>query len=184
MATACGFATCAGAADGAICGDGLCQPSESSASCGYDCLGVAAKCGDGVCTGNETGVNCPADCKTAAVCGNGTCEPGEDSQNCPGDCPAIAVCGDGTCDASESATNCALDCQAGLKAKADCLKANCAGEYDTCLAEPACIAAITSVLQCQAKCVSGDIICFIGCQKAVNNTNGAALASCSATNCP
>ena len=184
-AAGCGFTSCAGSTNGAICGDGVCQPTESSASCVYDCLGVAGKCGDGVCSGSETSTTCPADCKTAAICGNGTCEPGEDSANCPADCPVIAVCGNGVCDTGETASGCALDCDAALKAKADCLRAKCGGEFDPCVAEPACITAITTDLQCQANCATGDILCALGCESAVGNATGAkALATCAGSSCP
>ncbi len=185
IAPSCGFAGCASKTTGAICGDGLCQPTESSASCGYDCLGVAGKCGDGACTGSETNANCPSDCATASVCGDGTCQPGEDSGNCPADCPVVAVCGDGVCDTTENASKCALDCDAALKAKADCLKAQCGGEFDACSPDPACIAAITAGLQCAAKCTTGDVICLLGCQSSLNGVqNAQALASCSASKCP
>ncbi len=184
-APACGFTTCAGTTAGAICGDGVCQPTESSASCGYDCLGVAGKCGDGTCSGSETSSSCPADCKVASVCGNNTCEPGEDSGNCPADCPVVAVCSDGVCDKTESASTCPLDCEAALKAKADCLKAQCGGEFDACSPDPACVKAITAGLQCAAKCATGDIVCLLGCQSALGGIqNASALASCSASKCP
>ena len=35
--SACSFATCTSTAPSAICGDGVCQPSETSAKCPYDC---------------------------------------------------------------------------------------------------------------------------------------------------
>ena len=182
---ACGFATCAGQADGAICGDGLCQPSESSVSCAYDCVGIAGKCGDGICAGSETSSSCPADCTGGPVCGNGKCESGEDSNNCVADCPYVAVCGDGICAATENASSCALDCNPALKAKVDCLKSECGGEFDACTPDPACVKGITAGLECAAKCASGDIVCLLGCNSSLGgNTQANALASCSASKCP
>jgi hypothetical protein len=184
-ATACGFIGCAGQPPGAICGDGVCQSSESSAGCAYDCVGVAGKCGDGTCSGSETSASCPADCATSSVCGNGQCETGETSGNCLSDCPVVAVCGDGACDAKENTSTCALDCDPALKAKTDCLKALCGGEFDACAADQACISAITAGLKCAAKCASGDIVCFINCYDALSgNTTASPLATCAQSKCP
>jgi hypothetical protein len=61
------------------CGDGLCDSTETHASCAMDCT-----CGNGTCDGNETWWSCPSDC---SVCGNEVCEPpDEDEDNCPIDC--------------------------------------------------------------------------------------------------
>jgi hypothetical protein len=51
-------------------------------------------CGDGVCNGTETCNSCSQDC--GSCCGNTICEPayGEDSNSCPGDCPATNYFGD------------------------------------------------------------------------------------------
>jgi hypothetical protein len=49
--------------------------------------GTAPVCGDSVCEGTETCSSCAADCGTcAAVCGNGSCQSGEDCNNCAADC--------------------------------------------------------------------------------------------------
>ncbi len=184
-ATACGFLTCAGTTTAALCGDGLCQSTESSASCPYDCLGVAAKCGDGICTGEETPASCPKDCATAATCGNSTCEPGEDFGNCPADCAYVAVCGDGVCDTGESASSCAFDCDAAMKAKGDCLKTSCPGEWDACVPVDSCRSAITTALQCGAACGPLDFGCLLGCKGQISgNVEANALSTCGSTNCP
>ncbi|MFH1529682.1 MAG: hypothetical protein ABIK09_02985 [Pseudomonadota bacterium] len=75
-----------------LCGNGLCDPSETLCTCPLDCGDpcVDVECGvDPVC-----GVECPAcpqyltcdggTCVT--VCGNGQCQPGETKCNCPEDC--------------------------------------------------------------------------------------------------
>jgi hypothetical protein len=65
-------------------------------------------CGDGVCNGTETSVTCPADCPTS-VCGDGVCNGTETSVTCPADCPT-SVCGDGVCNGTETNISCPADC--------------------------------------------------------------------------
>ena len=49
-------------------------------------------CGDGVCNGTETCSTCCQDCGTCpAVCGNGVCEAGETLATCPADCEPTRV---------------------------------------------------------------------------------------------
>ncbi len=60
------------------CGDGVCDATETPATCPSDCT-----CGNGICDGLETFITCPADC---TFCGNQICEPGETVANCPFDC--------------------------------------------------------------------------------------------------
>ncbi len=69
----------------ATCGDGICQPTESVATCPADC-GVAPVCGDGTCHATESVATCPADCGTAPTCGDGTCQATESAATCPADC--------------------------------------------------------------------------------------------------
>ncbi|MBD3263192.1 hypothetical protein GF374_02325, partial [Candidatus Woesearchaeota archaeon] len=62
------------------CGDGMCEVTESTATCCTDC-----GCDQGlVCIGNEC---VPGDASTA-VCGDGICDSaeGETSETCPSDC--------------------------------------------------------------------------------------------------
>lgn len=65
---------------GSVCGNGICEGSESLASCPQDC-GTANNCGDGFCDTGEAAF-CPQDC-----CGDGQCDPGE-TTTCPSDCGA------------------------------------------------------------------------------------------------
>lgn len=52
-----------------------------------DCSAACASCGDGACDPLETSRLCPADCgPPAARCGDSFCDEGEPSA-CPGDCP-------------------------------------------------------------------------------------------------
>jgi hypothetical protein len=85
-----------------LCGNGVCDPTETAASCQLDC---GPRCGDGVCEGNEAST-CPSDCQT---CGNGVCE-GNEPSTCPSDC---TVCGNGVCEGNEAST-CTSDCTARL----------------------------------------------------------------------
>jgi hypothetical protein len=90
-----GFDTylCAGA--GPVCGDGICNGSETWQTCG-DCPPPGPVCGDGICNGSETWQTC-GDCPPPGpVCGDGICEgwQGEGGWNCPSDCcPRDLPCG-------------------------------------------------------------------------------------------
>ena len=44
------------------CGDGVCNGTESAASCPADCGPPPPACGDGACNGTESAASCPADC--------------------------------------------------------------------------------------------------------------------------
>jgi V8-like Glu-specific endopeptidase len=81
-------ALCAVQPDAALCrcGDGICESSEATRACWWDC---GTSCGDGVCNGDEDAVVCASDCGS---CGNGVCELAERrDQNCCRDC----ACSDG-----------------------------------------------------------------------------------------
>ncbi len=86
------------------CGNGGCDfmAGDTAANCSTDCV-----CGDGVCDASESALACPADCG----CGNGSCDvfAGESSVTCPVDCQP--VCGDMVCSAEEYFTSgCLADC--------------------------------------------------------------------------
>jgi len=68
-----------------VCGDGVCDVSESAATCPLDCPNV---CGDRACTHTENNFSCPFDC--AIGCGNGICEPRESEFTCPTDCGPVS----------------------------------------------------------------------------------------------
>lgn len=69
-------------------------------------------CGDGICNGSETSGSCSADCAPSGpVCGDGVCNGGETTNSCAADCAAPGPsCGDANCDASESCSSCVADC--------------------------------------------------------------------------
>ncbi len=67
------------------CGDGICNGSESAASCSLDC-GVDPDCSGGVCDDEEDESDCATDCDAAPFCGDGTCDPDETGASCPADC--------------------------------------------------------------------------------------------------
>lgn len=45
-----------------VCGNGVCESGESSASCASDCGGSGSVCGDGICDYDESAASCPDDC--------------------------------------------------------------------------------------------------------------------------
>jgi hypothetical protein len=91
-----------------LCGDHICNGSETLANCPEDCTSPPPPpaCGDGFCNGTETNASCPADCPPG--CGDGVCNGSETATSCPIDCAAPA-CGDCICSAGET-TSCPWDC--------------------------------------------------------------------------
>ncbi len=98
---------------GKCCGNGVCDPDETSTNCDTDCPFV---CGDGSCdpAQGETCSKCAEDC--GVCCGDGSCNPAdfEDCNNCVLDCGACQGpnCGNGVCDsaAGENCVSCPGDC--------------------------------------------------------------------------
>jgi hypothetical protein len=64
--------------DAQTCGDGVCSPDETHATCPLDCPGSASVCGDGACESDETTSSCPADCDTSLEIYNNSEWPVED----------------------------------------------------------------------------------------------------------
>ena len=85
------------------CGNGVCEPEESSFICPEDC---GSLCGNGKCDVTDLTI-CPWDCNLTFECGNGVCENGEYYDTCPEDCPPS--CGNGVCDERE--LTCPFDCE-------------------------------------------------------------------------
>ena len=88
---------------GTSCGDSACNGAESTANCASDC---GSSCGDTVCNGAESSVNCVDDCGSS--CGDTVCNGAESTANCVNDCGSS--CGDTVCNGAESTSNCADDC--------------------------------------------------------------------------
>ena len=105
---------------GSTCGDSVCDPDESTATCPADCP-PADVCGDGVCSGSEDPVSCSADCPD--VCGDALCSGAEGTASCPDDCGS--ACGDGVCNGGENAASCDTDCPSV------CGDSLCTGSEDT-----------------------------------------------------
>ena len=119
---------CDGLVDEECCGNGMCDPTETSCTCPEDCgpetcgnafccgadgetscscpADCGSSCGDGCCNGGETCASCPADC--ALGCGDGCCTGGEDTCTCSADCGSS--CGDGCCNSAETCDSCPADC--------------------------------------------------------------------------
>ena len=91
--------------------DGICDP-DCSEGADPDC--VSAVCGDGICQESETYKSCPDDCEKPELCGNGICEADENYETCPQDCPKKFKCGDRICSEGENYGNCAKDCSSGV----------------------------------------------------------------------
>ncbi len=138
-----------------VCGNGVCDGTESTASCAADCSGLCTPssrrceantlvvcsadgksenetdCGDQICANGQ--------CRQPDVCGNSVCEAGE-AAGCPQDC--AAVCGNDICENNEQ-TACPADCTT-------CGNSVCeAGEINTCPQD--CGVCVPSEKQCLGK---------------------------------
>jgi len=72
------------------------KPCCSGLTCAnFQCVDTSEfVCGDGICQYTETKTSCPADCGTAPVCGDGKCDSGETlgaTYYCPADCKLLKV---------------------------------------------------------------------------------------------
>ena len=160
------------------CGDGACNPDESTANCQEDC---GTSCGDAACNGGESSVNCADDCGTVcgdavcngaetsatcsddcgSLCGDSTCNGAESSVSCPGDCGS--VCGDGACNLSEGSATCADDCgpQCGdTVCNGGETPQSCGADCTTTCGDASCEAPETTAT-CPADCgtACGDAVC-------------------------
>ncbi len=98
----------------AVCGDKLCNDTETCKTCPKDCGACASVCGDGSCSvATENCQSCSQDCgKCPVLCGDSICDATETCGSCPADCPC-PKCGDGKCDAAtENCQSCPGDCGA------------------------------------------------------------------------
>ena len=65
------------------------------AGCGDDDATVDPVCGDGVCEGSETESSCPEDCGLCPnLCGDDVCSPTETCEQCTVDCGTCPDCGE------------------------------------------------------------------------------------------
>lgn len=117
------------------------EPLHERSSLGFRLASIAngAICGDGVCEGNENQSSCPADC--ADLCGDGVCTGDEDLSNCPQDCACVtdAECDDGFfCNGFESCLG--GGCVPGVEVDCDdgvgCTIDSCNETNDVCDNDP------------------------------------------------
>ena len=92
-----------------ICGDKICQSSESCSSCSLDC-GSCQYCGDKICQSSESCSTCSSDCGPCRYCGDRICQSSESCSTCSSDCGSCKYCGDKICQSSESCSTCSSDC--------------------------------------------------------------------------
>ncbi len=97
---------------GPCCSNGACEGffNESCATCPADCGACPLVCGDLVCNGTETCSSCPQDC--SPCCGDKVCNGAEKCTTCPSDCGVCPACGDKQCNGTETCTTCPGDCGA------------------------------------------------------------------------
>lgn len=122
------------------------------------------ECGNGVCTPGESFATCPDDCEAPAECGNDECEDGESPANCPEDCEGG---GGGSCEGKcggQSGQGCWCDNQCtnlgdccddyvlqctDTAPETLCLNDSCPTAVE-CLAVPQCKALLECVVDCGA----------------------------------
>jgi hypothetical protein len=74
-----------------VCGNAVCESSETCSTCSADCGACAPACGNAVCEATESCSTCSADCGACApACGNAVCEATESCSTCSADCGACA----------------------------------------------------------------------------------------------
>ena len=99
-------------------------------------------------------------------CGDGICGASEDADTCATDCAETPVdpCGDGVCAADESPESCPADCEGespGPEGVVACLADACPAEYESCVADEACL----EVLDCISSCPPGAQDCLFECSQ-------------------
>jgi hypothetical protein len=145
----------AGAFQGAsVCGDLICNGSETCSTCPGDCGTCLPVCGDFVCSGAENCSTCSSDCGACGgggpFCGDLACNGSETCSSCAGDCgTCLPVCGDLSCTGGETCSTCADDC--GACASPVCGDFSCNGSENcsTCPSDcGVCAAPVCGDLSC------------------------------------
>jgi hypothetical protein len=130
-------------------------------------------CGNGVCEDSESEASCPSDCAPPDVCGNGVCEDSESEASCPSDCAPAVVC-DEVCEADcvsdgEACTDsCAGPCIQGCSDAFSACSAGCGG-FPSCLGDCS-----TANNACVDGCSVGNNTCKLGC----DTTEGLCTSDC------
>jgi GH25 family lysozyme M1 (1,4-beta-N-acetylmuramidase) len=147
-----------GGSSGPVCGDGICEGSETKANCAADCGSPTpgANVCDAGCDGPTPAgatINCYCDnlCQNYGDCCNadgsatGTSCAGSTCASCNG-VTTGPVCGDGTCDNTETCSGCPSDCGACTSVCGD-------GNCDT---SETCSTCATDCGACAPKCGDGN----------------------------
>jgi len=102
--------------------------------------GLGAVCGNGVCESSETAETCSKDC--VSTCGNGTCDPKtENAETCPKDCSSGPVTCDGTNDGAtcDDGNSCTQDtCSAGVCVGKNLAEGTTCDDGNSCTSGDAC----------------------------------------------
>jgi hypothetical protein len=123
---------------------GVCSGSQTCNSA-FKCV-AGTLCGNGVCDGSETTTSCPSDCPAAtAICGDLTCQSTENNSSCAIDCPATG-CGNGTCSTSENTSTCPQDCDPATK----CVITYCKSPWVSCVKDSGCGNILLCIQNCAA----------------------------------
>ncbi len=144
-------------------------------------------CGNGQCEPGESSANCPSDCKPGpTVCGNGKCEAGESATSCPKDCSIpvdpVTQCIANACPdlykqcagaaACISAAQCLIAGGSFMQCVSDMKTGQLVGQLVQCGTKANCLGGTTTNASCKGIC--GNYVFGAACQcdaKCVQNGN-------------
>jgi subtilisin family serine protease len=178
-------------ATGTCCGDGTCEGSEDTSSCGVDCAActVDGDCSDGdSCTIDSCSEgfcsNDPMDCDDSDACTNDTCSGGSCSYT-PVDCDDGDAC---TFDSCDSVTGCANDFPACSSVSDGCCGPGCDSGNDVDCPSAVCGNGVCEgsgedCFSCSADCRCAGPACDACCGDGVCGGRGEKAKNCP-VDCP